>query len=170
MSKEYETWGSMLKGESQSTRTPEEVIKALETCVSKQSCDCKGCPYGDGCDPRLGCSETMLRDAAACLKNLLQFIESHEIKQGARKAPEGKPPKHDPVNHPDHYTQGGVECIEAIKAACTGLDGFEGYLTGNLIKYAWRWKHKNGVEDLRKAGWYLGALLGAKEAADASVR
>lgn len=64
----------------------------------------------------------------------------------------------DMVNHPPHYTQGGIECIDAIKAATEGLNGFEGYCTGNAIKYLWRWKHKNGVEDLKKAHWYIKKL------------
>jgi hypothetical protein len=66
--------------------------------------------------------------------------------------------KKDMVNHPPHYTQGGVECIEAIKAATAGLDGFEGYCTGNALKYLWRWKRKNGIEDLKKAVWYIDRL------------
>lgn len=70
----------------------------------------------------------------------------------------------DKVNSPPHYTQGGVECIDAIKAATYGLTGFEGYCTGNAIKYIWRWKHKNGVEDLKKAHWYIKRL--AQEVAD----
>lgn len=64
----------------------------------------------------------------------------------------------DNVNHPAHYTQGGIECIDAIRAATTGLNGFEGYMTGNAIKYLWRWKHKNGSEDLAKAQWYIDLL------------
>lgn len=59
------------------------------------------------------------------------------------------------VDHPAHYTQGGIECIEAIKAATAGLGGFEGFCTGNAIKYLWRWKQKNGAEDLEKACWYI---------------
>ena len=62
------------------------------------------------------------------------------------------------VNHPPHYMQGKVECIDAIESACTGLDGFEGYCTGNAIKYLYRWKHKNGLEDVRKAAWYVKKL------------
>ena len=71
--------------------------------------------------------------------------------------PEEKP-EHDAVNHPQHYTQGGIECIEALKAATAGLTGIEAFCTGNAIKYAWRWKHKNGVEDIDKAIWYLERL------------
>jgi hypothetical protein len=65
----------------------------------------------------------------------------------------------DMVNNPPHYNQGGIECIDAIKAACVGLDGFEGYLTANCLKYLWRWKHKNGIQDLQKARWYLDRLI-----------
>ena len=59
----------------------------------------------------------------------------------------------DNVNHPPHYNQGGIECIEAIKAAIG--DGFTAYLRGNVIKYLWRCEHKGGIEDLRKAAFYL---------------
>ena len=68
--------------------------------------------------------------------------------------------KNDVINHPSHYTQGGIECIDAINAAVTGLNAFEGYCIGNIIKYIWRWKFKNGVEDLKKARWYLNKLIG----------
>jgi hypothetical protein len=59
----------------------------------------------------------------------------------------------DNVNHPPHYNQGGIECIEAIKAALGS--GFVKYCTGNVIKYLWRYDNKGGVEDLKKAAWYL---------------
>ncbi len=62
----------------------------------------------------------------------------------------------DPIN-PGHYKQGGIECIEAIKAA-TG-DGFIGYVWGNVLKYLWRWPKKGGVDDLKKARWYLDRLI-----------
>lgn len=64
----------------------------------------------------------------------------------------------DSVNHPKHYTQGGVECIDAIKAAMDA-DEFSGYLQGNILKYIWRFRKKNGVEDLQKARWYLDKLI-----------
>jgi hypothetical protein len=66
---------------------------------------------------------------------------------------------HDPVDHPSHYTQGKVECIDAIEAAMVGLEGMDAFLTGQVIKYLFRWKHKNGIEDLRKAEWYLTRLI-----------
>lgn len=64
----------------------------------------------------------------------------------------------DNVNHPSHYTQGGIECIDALEAATSGLQGIEAVCTANAIKYLWRWKYKNGVEDIDKAIWYLQKL------------
>ena len=63
----------------------------------------------------------------------------------------------DMVNSPPHYNKSGIECIEAIKAM-TG-DGFQFYLQGNIMKYLWRYRYKNGVEDLKKAKWYLSELI-----------
>ena len=70
-----------------------------------------------------------------------------------------KKTNHDMVNNPRHYTSGGIECIEAIKAAIGGLTGVEAFSTGNAIKYLWRWKLKNGVEDLEKAKRYIDYLI-----------
>jgi hypothetical protein len=67
----------------------------------------------------------------------------------------------DNVNRPSHYRKGKVECIDAIKSA-TG-DGYQFYLQGNVIKYMWRFNHKNGLEDLQKAQWYLSELIKLKK-------
>lgn len=64
----------------------------------------------------------------------------------------------DNVNHPTHYTQGGIETIDYLKAKLT-QEQFEGYLVGNILKYVSRYPHKNGIEDLKKAQWYLNKLL-----------
>lgn len=64
----------------------------------------------------------------------------------------------DNVNHPDHYTQGEVECIDAIKSALTA-DEFRGYLKGNIIKYFWRERTKGGIESIKKALWYTKKFL-----------
>lgn len=65
----------------------------------------------------------------------------------------------DMVNHPAHYTAGGIECIDALKAATVGLEGIQAVCTANAIKYLWRWKFKNGAEDLKKAIWYINRLI-----------
>ena len=65
----------------------------------------------------------------------------------------------DPVNKPVHYTSSSsIECIDAIKAALS-TEQFEGWLRGNVIKYLWRYPHKNKLEDLRKAQFYLNRLI-----------
>ena len=56
--------------------------------------------------------------------------------------------------NPAHYQKGGVECIEAIEASMT-TEAFKGFLKGNCIKYLYRYENKNGIEDLKKAEWYL---------------
>ena len=71
-------------------------------------------------------------------------------------------PTNNAVQHPSHYTQGGIECIDAIRASMTA-DGFCDYCKGNIIKYIWRWRDKGGVEDLRKASVYLDWLINAAE-------
>ena len=68
---------------------------------------------------------------------------------------------HDNVNSPAHYNQAGIECLDAI-AAATG-DGYEYYLQGNIIKYLWRYRYKNGIEDLKKAQFYLNRLISTKD-------
>lgn len=65
----------------------------------------------------------------------------------------------DNINHPAHYTQGDIECIDAIEVVTCNMVGIEAFCTGNVIKYMWRWKDKNGVDDLRKASWYLDKLI-----------
>lgn len=64
----------------------------------------------------------------------------------------------DNVN-PSHYKQGKVECIEAIEAATINKKGLDAVCTANIIKYIWRCEQKGGVEDLKKAKWYLEKML-----------
>ena len=71
-------------------------------------------------------------------------------------------PQPDLVNAPPHYRQGGIECIDAIRAALTPEE-FRGFCKGNVIKYAWRERHKGGDADLSKAGDYLDYIKQAKE-------
>lgn len=103
--------------------------------------DCELCPlsYTSRGD-KISCEERIKKNPDECAK-LLGF----EI--------------FDSVNHPEHYTQGDIECIDAIKAATTGLTGIEAYSTGAAMKYIWRWKWKNGAEDIKKAIWYLERIL-----------
>jgi|TARA_B100000963_G_scaffold355070_1_gene372650 hypothetical protein len=79
------------------------------------------------------------------------------MKRAAMKADEAGIVVKDMVNSPPHYNKSGIECIDAIAAATD--DGYEYYLQGNIIKYLWRYRYKNGTEDLKKAQWYLNKLV-----------
>ena len=57
--------------------------------------------------------------------------------------------KHDMVNSPSHYNESGIECIDALQAM----------LGKNFDAYLWRYRYKNGIEDLKKAQWYLNKLI-----------
>lgn len=66
----------------------------------------------------------------------------------------------DMVNHPSHYQAvNGLEVIDVIEAFTAKLAGAQAFDTGNVIKYICRWKEKNGLEDLKKAKWYLEHLI-----------
>ena len=69
----------------------------------------------------------------------------------------------DAVNFPQHYNEGGIEAIDAIKASMS-LTEFKGYLKGNVLKYTWRYTYKEKpLEDLNKAKWYLEKLISLHE-------
>ena len=80
---------------------------------------------------------------------MTQLRHEEYMRQAAQQA--------DMVNNPPHYNKAGIECIDALRAA-TG-EGFEYYLQGNILKYLWRYRYKNGTEDLKKARWYLDELI-----------
>lgn len=64
----------------------------------------------------------------------------------------------DLVNHPSHYETGKFECIEVMEEAL-GRDVVKGFCIGNAFKYLYRAKRKNGLEDLKKAQWYLNRVI-----------
>ena len=68
-------------------------------------------------------------------------------------------PESDQVDHPSHYTQGPIECIDAI-ASALGHDAFIEFLRGQVIKYMWRLGHKGeAMEDAKKGTWYANRLV-----------
>ena len=69
----------------------------------------------------------------------------------------------DVVNHPSHYTKGRIECIDAIDSATTGKSGIEAVCVANIIKYLYRYEEKNGIEDVKKAKWYINKLISELE-------
>lgn len=73
-----------------------------------------------------------------------------------------KSEKFHPVDRPQHYGQGTIECIEYIEDFLS-TEEYIGYLRGNIAKYLHRWRYKNGQEDLEKAAWYLERLRDVNE-------
>lgn len=61
--------------------------------------------------------------------------------------------------NPQHYKNGKVECIDALESATVNKTGLEAVCTANIIKYLWRYEAKNGLEDVKKAKWYLEKLI-----------
>lgn len=78
------------------------------------------------------------------------------------------------VEHPSHYTSGGIECIDAMKAMLSGYEQakiatkfYWHFLSGQVLKYLWRWPLKERpLQDLKKARWYLNRLITDVEAQD----
>lgn len=82
-----------------------------------------------------------------------QYAEIEQVRQAIK----------DNVNHPSHYTQGKVECIDALESATIGKSGIEAVCVSNIVKYLWRYEEKNGIEDVKKAQFYLNRLLSTLE-------
>ena len=143
-----------------------ELIAKGGECTNERCSDCPcddGIPGGEG-----GCGERYNREHWAARVEICKAFLNHiqptpedteVVKHAAEQllSIEGKPS--DPVNHPDHYTSGGVECIEAIRASMSE-EAFKGFLKGNVLKYLWRYEKKIApTEDLKKAEFYLKKLI-----------
>lgn len=86
---------------------------------------------------------------------MTQSHEDHEWQLLQERIQRQQP---DQVNAPAHYTQGGIECIQAIKASMTHIE-YLGFLKGSVQKYIWRYRNKGNLkQDLAKARWYLEEL------------
>lgn len=110
------------------------------------------CDWGYERDPRA------IDDCPSDIDDSCVVCWNREITETAT-ARSAAPSLSDPVSHPAHYTAGGIECIAAIEAALAcQQDSVSAFLTGQVIKYLWRWPLKGGVEDIKKALWYLSRL------------
>lgn len=108
--------------------------------------NCCSCPVFDYC----------LADETGyegCWKKIAEYITAIESTPCNNEA--------DAVLHPAHYTQGDIECIDAMKAAF-GADELAIYCKIAAFKYIWRCEHKNGLEDVKKAVWYLNKYIDLK--------
>ena len=109
--------------------------------------------------------EMSINDASPEMWNKLRekygAMADEEFKYDFRKDQLEYPsiPDPDPVNNPQHYNSGNIECIEAIQESMS-VEAYKGYLKGNTMKYLWRYDYKGKAsEDLEKAGWYLNRLI-----------
>ena len=87
-------------------------------------------------------------------------LNTHDEKAKSYLDTDDVSPKPDMVNNPPHYqSETGLEVIDVIEAFTFDLKGIEATDTGNAIKYICRWKNNNGVQDLKKAQWYINHLI-----------
>ena len=126
--------------------------------------DCRLCKSNDGSCIWDALSDESTEDCYWFLVNegLISKPEQPEINFVKAERNDEVEPTKDAVQHPSHYTQGGIECIDAIRASMNA-DGFCDYCKGNIIKYIWRCRDKGGVEDVRKASVYLDWLINAAD-------
>lgn len=118
--------------------------------------DCEHCRYYERENegyPCCDCKNTAVPGTAKYRLRPLLWEPNHGIEHEA---------ENDVVNHPAHYTQGGIECIDAMKSAF-GADELAVYCKIAAFKYIWRCEHKNGLEDVKKAVWYLNKYLELKD-------
>ena len=144
--------------------TIEEMRNKLEKYCKKFDLCSDGCRLrkpGSGCRWN-DISDESTEDCYHFLERLIGKPKQPEINFVKVEQNDEVEPTNDAVQHPSHYTQGGVECIDAIRASMNA-DGFCDYCKGNIIKYIWRWRDKGGVEDLRKASVYLNWLINAAD-------
>lgn len=123
----------------------DEKIKILDNyCGTWESCEMDNaqCPIANIVDPYCDW-ESMTDDQLDECLGVVNFMRNRP----------------DMVNHPSHYCQGGIECIDAIKAATVNKRGIEAVCVANVIKYIWRYEAKNGLEDVKKAQFYLNRLI-----------
>lgn len=112
----------------------------------------------DVCPSEYGLEESCGNNCEDCARNAVKDIKFKGDIEGVlplEKAPKGLI---DDVNHPNHYTQGKYEVIDYIEDKLN-KEELQGYCVGNVLKYVSRFKHKNGLEDLKKAEWYLNRLI-----------
>ena len=139
--------------------TRDEMVLALDKFCDEQK-DCSCClleKFSDACYFNRWSDDKLAIAYDHVYKNSEARLDGSHLKDAELNIePENNP---DMVSHPKHYTQGDIECIDALKAATVGKRGIEAVCVANVIKYLWRYEEKNGIEDVRKAKWYIEWLL-----------
>lgn len=137
----------------------DEMLLALDKFCDEQK-DCSCCllkKFSDACYFNRWSDDKLAIAYDHVYKNSEARLDGSHLKDAELNIePENNP---EMVSHPKHYTQGDIECIDALKAATVGKRGIEAVCVANVIKYLWRYEEKNGIEDVRKAKWYIERLL-----------
>jgi hypothetical protein len=111
---------------------------------------CSNCKYNDKDvyeEPCVNCKHNFVAGTPE--------YESHELLWESPDTPDTPDvPIDNPVTHPSHYTQGNIQCIDAMEAAF-GKEQVAIWCKLNAFKYVWREEHKSGLQDIDKAIWYL---------------
>ena len=131
--------------------TANEIIKAFECCLNDGTCE--NCPYKS---KGVVCGSHMRNDVLALLKE-----QAAELEKARAKTCEGETASaaaFDAVNRPAHYTEGGVECID-VMIQTQGKEAVKAFCICNAFKYLFRHGKKNGLEDIKKAAWYLNKYI-----------
>ena len=126
--------------------------KSIATCMTE--CEIrKRCRQGQSCE-----DYAYVNPAEVAQYLGFEVLEDDSPTIAEIIAKHGEDVKPDVVNRPAHYTSGGIECIDAMTAAF-GDEAVKDFCLCNAFKYLWRHRNKNGVEDLKKARWYLHRLI-----------
>lgn len=121
---------------------------------------CQGCIYYREIELKKGNEviATDLKCTCESVKEILndfQYCDCYKRDMGEREEKMEENKETDMVNHPKHYADScSIECIDAMQATF-GTKDLAKYCAVNSYKYLWRYKSKNGLEDLKKAEWYL---------------
>lgn len=142
-----------------------QCIQALD-CLCDAVNFCDNCPIGKIPENAEYCRNNEFKDM--CIADLVRCAKIVGFKyDGSEDDP--VTPEEDLVNHPNHYTSGGIECIDAIAASMTPIE-YAGFLKGQVLKYVWRYRLKGKpVQDLKKARFYLDRLIQLTEKEEVTV-
>lgn len=113
---------------------------------------CDECKYNDVDIENPPCNNCKWGGVAGSRIDFFKFMG--EVERGKDVCP-------DNVNHPNHYT-GKYECID-VMVETQGIEAAKNFCTCNAFKYLWRHDKKNGVEDVKKAAWYLNKFIELEE-------
>lgn len=120
-----------------------------EYCDELGHCEPSECIIYDECDEVGGNFENNPEKCAKACKKVLEFCE----RQGNREV-NMEDTKPDMVNHPPHYTNSGMECIDEM-ILIFGKEAVRNFCLCNAWKYRKRAIYKNGEEDMKKSDWYI---------------